>query len=180
MDHELQVVLRAGTQHPKNYPAWDYARTVVNILKANEPLEQGDLNLSKVLLRTHSWCLSHPTDTSGWSFLWFLLSQSSNTLDVGAQLVQKTLDTSLSFRWSSEAVWSFLRVTLASEKYLSCRQNMVERLEACMIDLQKSNAISTNSAELSVAAESIKLLLVRIEQALHWIRKNKVCINSTS
>jgi len=182
LESELHVVFKAGTQHPKNYPAWDYARAVVNLLKTNRLPRHGVPDVSKALDQTHAWCLNHPTDTSGWSFLCFLFSQTDLRCDLGRQLVQKTIDTTLDFRWASEAVWSFLRVSIASDKCLSpaCRKTLIERLERCMTELQQISASHTYAAESSVAAESVKLLLHRVNQALHWIRTNYVCTNFNS
>ncbi|KAK6340142.1 hypothetical protein TWF730_001912 [Orbilia blumenaviensis] len=58
---EVSTVLRAAEAHPKNYYAWTYARWLVGV--------QGvGFNHEDVV----SWCMKHPGDVSGWSFLAWL------------------------------------------------------------------------------------------------------------
>ena len=87
---ELQIVMRAADRHPRNFYAWGYARALFTYLinlsftpspspnketpPNNSPILSISLALS-ALPRTHSWCMTHPRDISGWTFLVFLIQQ---------------------------------------------------------------------------------------------------------
>lgn len=69
--HELDLVLRAGERHPRNYYAWQYARDLSAELKGGQ--EGMVLRRRMTVEKVYRWCLAHPRDISGWSFLAFLL-----------------------------------------------------------------------------------------------------------
>lgn len=78
---ELQIVMRAADRHPRNYYAWGYARALFTHLitttlspTKNPTLLPLSLTLS-VLSSTHKWCMTHPRDISGWTFLAFLIQR---------------------------------------------------------------------------------------------------------
>lgn len=78
---ELVTVKRAGERHPRNYYAWNYARVLFEHLSLS--LWGGvDYEMKRGIRRelatrsirdVHRWCLQHPRDISGWSFVVFLL-----------------------------------------------------------------------------------------------------------
>ncbi|KAA8574314.1 hypothetical protein EYC84_005804 [Monilinia fructicola] len=67
------IVMVAAERHPRNYYAWTHMRWLVESvsdgLDASTYLSMID-NVKK-------WCLRHPGDTSGWSFLLFCLSSKT-------------------------------------------------------------------------------------------------------
>lgn len=81
---ELHIVMRAADRHPRNFYAWGYARALFTHLTnppppTNHPIPTSPilpfpLALS-VLPLTHSWCMTHPRDISGWTFLVFLMQR---------------------------------------------------------------------------------------------------------
>ncbi|KAL2041181.1 hypothetical protein N7G274_006125 [Stereocaulon virgatum] len=79
-NQELEIVMRAGERHPRNYYAWGYARQLLGFVdgKIAEVGERGwvewvgtGMGMGKV----HKWCLMHPRDVSGWGFLVFLMQR---------------------------------------------------------------------------------------------------------
>ena len=67
------------------------------------------------------WCLRHPADTSGFSFLLFILfapgssDDSPEKIEACSSVCREVLRLSVSFKWIHESVWVFLRTLVASE-----------------------------------------------------------------
>lgn len=87
--HELEIIMKAGDRHPKNYYAWSYARQLLTALSTGEILpsrparrigkHQIDATRMNEMAATsipqvQKWCLAHPRDISGWAFLEYLLT----------------------------------------------------------------------------------------------------------
>lgn len=80
---ELDIIMKAGERHPRNYYAWNYARDLFRSLsQASSGYTDGNeatIRKSREVLakrsirKVHRWCLQHPRDISGWGFLVFLL-----------------------------------------------------------------------------------------------------------
>lgn len=71
------VVMISAEKHPRNYYAWLHMRWLFKECAGAD----SDFNIPKLLLTVKSWVLRHPGDTSGWSFLLYVLlslSQSWN------------------------------------------------------------------------------------------------------
>jgi protein prenyltransferase alpha subunit repeat containing protein 1 len=128
------VALTAAQHHPRNYYAWNHMRwwisyhpdllenfghCPVSQLSPNKP----PFGLPKLAQTIQEWCLSHPSDTSGWSFLlWLLTVPNSSTSQrihlhgpfstVGTTVLWQTK----SFKLRNEALWVFLRTLMASEQ----------------------------------------------------------------
>lgn len=72
---ELNIVMRAADRHSRNYHAWNYARSLFTlILTTTPPISPFILTLS-ALTQVHTWCMTHPRDISGWTFLIFLIQR---------------------------------------------------------------------------------------------------------
>jgi protein prenyltransferase alpha subunit repeat containing protein 1 len=104
------AVLFAAERHPRNYYAWSHMRWLVQSF--------GDTN-PEILSLVKDWCLKHPADTSGFSFLLFYLSISVSPghaprIEVSTTLCKEVLDLAVSFKWTHESVWVFLRTLVAS------------------------------------------------------------------
>ncbi|KUI74000.1 Protein ECM9 [Cytospora mali] len=102
------VVMVAGERHPRNYYAWCHARWLTSLTPENEERA----TLEDLVDITKGWCFRNHTDTSGWSFLFFLLmrlggSRSSAVLEEAAGLAT-------SLQWTNESTWVFLRTLAAS------------------------------------------------------------------
>ncbi|KAL5324342.1 hypothetical protein ACEPPN_008887 [Leptodophora sp. 'Broadleaf-Isolate-01'] len=118
------VVLVAAERHPRNYYAWSHMRWLVQVFD-NSPLhpEHGSKTLSdhsQMISVVKNWCLRNPSDTSGFSFLLFCLfklgapSASART-EVCSSACADVLRLAVSFKWTHESVWVFLRTVVASE-----------------------------------------------------------------
>jgi hypothetical protein len=103
------IVMVAAERHPRNYYAWSHARWLL----ANFPPTQGEAS-GKILVEVKKWCYRHHTDTSGWSYLAFVLERVTSEIDHECSLAfRETLQWATSFRWKNESVWCFLRVLVA-------------------------------------------------------------------
>jgi protein prenyltransferase alpha subunit repeat containing protein 1 len=101
------VIFVAGERHPRNYYAWNHAR----FLLRTASLAPDEAGLTAVM----KWCAQHHTDTSGWSFLYFFLTNMASS---GPESAHKALEGVLalvqSLRLTNESVWVFLRTLAAS------------------------------------------------------------------
>jgi hypothetical protein len=135
LSEELNIIFTAAERHFANYYAWLYARRLVGLLSNAVSSSTGqststcstighecallDLNpaviTKQALSSLHKWCLSHPRDVSGWSFLEFVLKArlraiSSDKPDgTEKQILVDTEDFVLKLAWKGEAVSSFLK-----------------------------------------------------------------------
>lgn len=100
-DRELEVVMKAGERHPRNYYAWGYARDLLGEL-AEEGLARGAVG------RVHRWCLQHPRDVSGWAFLEFLLREIGDEGEV-RRVVWETREFVRKYEWRGESIEWFLK-----------------------------------------------------------------------
>lgn len=84
--HELEIIMKAGDRHPKNYYAWSYARQLLTAFSTGEILPISNITTAVApqiwkhqiaaasVPRVQKWCLAHPRDISGWAFLEYLLT----------------------------------------------------------------------------------------------------------
>ncbi|KAK0613854.1 hypothetical protein B0T14DRAFT_438624 [Immersiella caudata] len=122
-----KVVFTAGERHPRNYYAWNHARFLLNT-GSLVPNQDG---LDAVM----KWCTQHHTDTSGWSFLYFILSNMPSSSSTSAhQALEGVLGLVQSLRLTNESVWVFLRTLAASpvaeeedySKFLNFSRSFIE------------------------------------------------------
>jgi hypothetical protein len=129
---EISVVLRSGELHPMNYYAFTYMRKFLGLLGGEGRKPGGRfggtqlcteglatcppdsdftaiqlLVTQRVVDRMHTWCLGHPGDTSGWSFLTFLLERMNDST-VRTTLIRKTVEHAVSLAWDGEPLWRFV------------------------------------------------------------------------
>lgn len=114
LKHELTIILRSAERHQHNYYAWQYARRLVSLLEPILSQEKSvEVRVSSGLLEeTFTWCLQHPSDTSGWSFLLFLMQRPSPNTEKITITMRKIAKFAASYRWNKEALWHFLRTAL--------------------------------------------------------------------
>jgi len=140
---ELLVVARAGSLHPANYTAWDYARKLLRIVQSRSGGSSSSSNTAAAgaaaadvdgaVAFVHAWCRAHVSDVSGWAFLAHLLRAArSSGPKVAAQVLLITVDEAERYRYAGAAVWSFLR-TAAAQPSLLCltveqRRALLERI----------------------------------------------------
>ena len=122
LEPELKVICDSGEQHRLNYHGWDFARRLTEIIMDYSDLN--DLELPRLMDATiqmvQDWCLNHLSDTSGWTFLLYLMSRVQDEgvatrcfVTVGNQIV--------SYRYRQDPVWIFIRTILASGEYLNAQ-----------------------------------------------------------
>ncbi|KAF7554404.1 hypothetical protein G7046_g6823 [Stylonectria norvegica] len=100
-DDLVNVVMTAAERHPRNYYAWCHARYLSPLIQATS-----EAAASRMLAVVQTWCISHHNDTSGWSFLSFLLSDDCEQASV---VLEKILHCTEKYKWYNESVWCFLR-----------------------------------------------------------------------
>lgn len=164
---ELSVITKASERHPLNYYAWNYARSLFEFvdcqghhIRDREPL------VEQLVEIVYDWCTQHPEDTSGWSFLLYLLHKQSSTsrTEQGTRVVRKALDYAMSYNLDRESIWSFLRVTLASDTLLSGTDNndlcapIWSKLEAANVEGKESRASDGVSVPLHEPSSRTKTL----------------------
>jgi len=118
MEHNIvqdlkTTVLIAAERHPKNYYAWSHMRWLIQMFGV-----EGETD-SEIVSLVKDWCLRHPADTSGFSFLLFYLSRSASSehapqTEASTRVCKEVLDLAVSFKWTHESVWVFLRSLVAS------------------------------------------------------------------
>ena len=114
---ELEVVFNAGERHPCNYYAWGHARKIME--RAMPPSSHTEAEdgsqprlLRAVVERVQAWCLRHPGDTSGWSFLAWCMRHRCRSPADNDEVGQRVLDFARRLAWKRAALRCFLR-TLA-------------------------------------------------------------------
>jgi len=162
---EFDAVFKAGEQHPKNYYAWQYARRLIELLVSISQQSETRSNRTQLdvqdivnisATRVKDWCLRHPSDTSGWSFLLFILGYVDN-LPTRKDIVSNILDLTFGFRWQHESLWVFIRTALSDPSILPDGQApLIERLYG----YEKERDNYTTS----------------VSTALRWIETNKITV----
>jgi hypothetical protein len=122
------VILVAAERHPRNYYAWSHLRWLVEAFDDILCLEALSghppaVEHAETIFIVKDWCLRHPADTSGCSFLLFCLllkasRDSRSTSERSAQrstICKEALGRAVSFKWTHESVWVFLRTLVAAE-----------------------------------------------------------------
>ncbi|KAI9843906.1 MAG: hypothetical protein M1837_006060 [Sclerophora amabilis] len=176
---ELAIVMRAGEKHPKNYYAWNlYAKWLFTFLKSGHlALDQShsfQCLTSDSISSVHEWCLRHPSDISGWSFLLLLFRHLHDTSSLVVP-VSKTLDLAFSFRWSHEAVWTFLRTVLGSDVLLPAtdRRALTQRIEERLRNFETVQLVKNADVPNESMAElkTYKTDYSFMREALDWVER---------
>lgn len=117
--NELDIVLRAGELHPKNYYAFTYMRNFHSFIRqliqdqSDEDASHVDVepergSTTAVLIdQTLKWCQTNPRDISGWTFAIYLLDQSGD-FDIRAESLRRVLRFALDIGWKGESLWTFI------------------------------------------------------------------------
>ena len=118
--HDLKTVaLVAAERHPRNYYAWCHLRWLVQSFTTCSGIPITASDFDRLLPVVKDWCLRHPADTSGLSFLLFCLSIPGNFGEVSkmqlrSSICSEVLRLAVSFQWTHETIWVFLRTLIAS------------------------------------------------------------------
>lgn len=113
---ELDVVLRAGELHPKNYYAFSYMRHLHAVLSSmSEDLQchsDWTSELTQPLVAPMlNWCLAHPKDISGWIFGKYLLDNVPNP-QTRVDAITRVLRFAREVGWEGESLWTFIDQTV--------------------------------------------------------------------
>lgn len=141
---ELDVVCKAGQLHPRNYYAFSYMRQLHALISRSslptvksgpsETVTNNDALLLELALDMVEpmlkWCLSNPSDISGWMYLFFLLNRD-NENDIITSFDGTSLGKNVDFKrkrklvmdrtihfavqiasWEGESLWTFIDLML--------------------------------------------------------------------
>lgn len=123
----IEVIFSAAQIHPKNYYAWDYMRwwvdrypDLLSNFDRGVQSQPASVNIAEMHFPSliQDWCLKHPSDTSGWSFLLRILTSHATTAFISTGIAEQVLDTVVSLKLRNESLWLFLRTLMAS-KYVT-------------------------------------------------------------
>ncbi|KAJ5787356.1 Protein prenyltransferase [Penicillium paradoxum] len=159
---ELEVVLRAGELHPKNYYAFSYMRQLYVLLAdAVEKTAQatGKTKFAMSIVdRVTDWCLANPRDISGWSFGIYILSNLPEQ-QIRVHTLQRVVQFALNVGWEGESLWTFVDQT--SRQFY---------LESLVVDtIAKHNGHQNIPSDWSMEQEG------RQKQSWHtWLARAKV------
>jgi hypothetical protein len=145
---ELDSVCKSGERHPKNYYAWQYAR------KLAERIDSVDAMLD-FAQRVREWCFKHPSDTSGWSCLLYLIPDVEQS--ERSALVRGVLDYTFKLNLENESIWVFIRTIIAHEALYRVRSELCSTLQEYSEELKDMEEVSE--------------LPKRVNDALEWIEK---------
>ncbi|KAI4126032.1 MAG: hypothetical protein LQ338_003971 [Usnochroma carphineum] len=128
VERELDIVMKAGERHAGNYHAWNYARDVMRLVMSWVKTKSCEEDSKEVMdgvsngvdeawmhwvEKMHRWCLGHPRDISGWSFLVFLMGhcphRGEQREDAASDVFRKTKEFVEKFQWQGKSVDWFLR-----------------------------------------------------------------------
>lgn len=112
---ELDVVLRAGELHPKNYYAFSYMRQLHAVLANMSENAQFDASWNTEFAQALvnpvlNWCLANPKDISGWTFGKHLLDNAPD-LQTRADAIARVLRFARDVGWEGESLWTFIDQT---------------------------------------------------------------------
>jgi len=160
IDRELKCIATvAAERHPRNYYAWDYMRWLISRVRDLSAAQisgalYAPLDTRALTAHFRDWCLKHPSDTSGWSFLLWLMTIQKPSVEATSTCTSTftiVLDLTMSFRWRNESVWVFLRTLAASE--LVAQQHRSQFLTALDSVLQ-DNSILDDTRGRSVVQDA--------------------------
>jgi protein prenyltransferase alpha subunit repeat containing protein 1 len=160
-EHLERIILVAAERHPRNYYAWSHMRWLVDTSDLTGKTKK------EIISRVQDWCVRHPNDTSGFSFLLFCLEvpgTSETEFQDVTRVYNHILELALSFKWAHESVWVFLRTLAASRAgfggpSLSFQEGIDTALEGC--------------------AEDPKAQLI-LKAAIKWFNENQQAVPSRS
>ena len=122
---EIDIITSAASRHKSNFYAWQYGRKLLTFLTGQNqhiPWKHEstpiDIVSEKVTQDVQKWCLAHPSDISGFSFLEFLLRPRSQIInetkvtfqygDLSKTIVRGTEQFVQNIAWKGESVGWFL------------------------------------------------------------------------
>ncbi|KAF2665422.1 hypothetical protein BT63DRAFT_458998 [Microthyrium microscopicum] len=117
---EISTVLRSAERHKHNYYAFQHGRRSLSLVE--DPSDSGQSFISQLPKQMLQWCVKNPSDTSGWSFLYYILNLDRVSTSEVNETIGKVLDFVSTTRWHREGLWVFLRTMLNAPGMID-RQN---------------------------------------------------------
>jgi hypothetical protein len=105
--------------------------------------------------RVREWCFKHPSDTSGWSCLLYLIPDVEQS--ERSALVRGVLDYTFKLNLENESIWVFIRTIIAHEALYRVRSELCSTLQEYSEELKDMEEVSE--------------LPKRVNDALEWIEK---------
>lgn len=156
LEDELNVVLRAGELHPRNYYAFSYIRQLHVVLSRHLENSRGLIGDNSppylsvlagwIVDRCQAWCLAEPRDISGWTFLFYLLDAAASE-HTQRDAVGKVIRFALHVGWDGESLWTF--IDLAARKF-----PVIETLQSFGL-LEDDRVVSKPSSEGPLVTTSL-------------------------
>lgn len=182
VEPELRTICNAGEQHPLNYHAWDFARRLMDSVTDYADLSELDLPrlLSATTELVQDWCLSHLADTSGWSFLLYMLERLEDPVAV-TRIFVNIGNQAISYRYRQEPVWIFIRTLLASDALLDgqFRADFVTQLQGWLeselelkkkIDNERAQAAAQRGGDVQTLANAEPPYFDLVVAHLRWVK----------
>jgi Protein prenyltransferase alpha subunit repeat len=167
---ELELVFRAALVHPRNYYAFEYARWIWRSVTSSFSPKCFLPQLWAALDETFAWCSKHGTDTSGWSYLSWLVEQhhywvtsastgvvSEMPRNLTHDVVTSMIERALKYGGTEESLWGAVR-SICSNGILLDDHKVMEYLDT----------IGTDPQDTSATTEESKT--VYRNRAIKWIR----------
>lgn len=128
---EIRIVGKSGERHANNYYAWQYLRRLMSDLSCDfwhkhPGVFGGIMGWQDGVC---AWCLAHPSDISGWSFLVYLLSMEkpSPPRSLVIAIVGKVLDFAEKIQWQGSGLLMFVKSAPGC-----ARERHAERIKALL------------------------------------------------
>lgn len=119
---ELDVVCKSGQLHPRNYYAFSYMRQlhalVCKFAKSDSQAILTELAIAMVEPMLQ-WCLSNPSDISGWMYLFYVLNcdndmQQDSLLEKRKLVMKRIIYFAVQIAaWEGESLWTFIDLMIA-------------------------------------------------------------------
>jgi hypothetical protein len=107
VDREMLSVFKSAERHANNYYAWQHGRRLIS---ACLKLDAHGLSAMMTLPeRVKTWCLSNPSDISAWTFLAYLLRETSIDTSETCKIIESVMEFVEKTGWKKEALWIFMR-----------------------------------------------------------------------
>ena len=201
VEPELRVIGRSGERHQSNYAAWDFARHLIDTISDYAYLRSGDRDMTftpgspssqgsagwrddidpeRLVKSTvdlaKTWCMSHLSDASGWSFfLWLMgrLTRGGNEEMISRCFVEVG-NMAIAIRARQEPVWNFIRILLASEIYLygQFRVNFVNDLWGWLDQEFEAKRKKEMSGHIGQGTDVPDELFDLVMHHLKWVKSN--------
>lgn len=153
---ELSAVCKSGERHPKNYYAWQYARGVLEIAHVSLSGESDPWNrlIRQCVETVKSWCYTHPSDISGWTFLAWLLQYAGQ--DRSVEIVREVVDYAVSLELGNDSLWVFLRTVISDGTLRPADMDDITR-DLCVLSTER------------VLAREVSVFLNKLSETLIWL-----------